>query len=149
MSALAQSSQDTGPSWQYALLLPPWELPISSPCRSIGTPRESTRVARSARDSRARSARTSGSPVGPSTPQFHDRLSSRPSRSLSPFASLCLWSYDHRSRTVKPSWAVTKLIEAAGRRPVASNRSEEPAIRVAKSARVPGLPRQKSRTVSR
>ena len=33
----------------------------------------------------------SGSSVGPSTPQFQLRFSSRPSRLSSPFSSLCLW----------------------------------------------------------
>ena len=39
-----------------------------------------------------RSAMISGSSVGPSTPQFHERLSSVPSRLSSPLASLCLSS---------------------------------------------------------
>ena len=38
----------------------------------------------------ARSRVISGLPVRPSTPQFHDLLSSLPSRPPSPFASLCL-----------------------------------------------------------
>ena len=59
---------------------------------------------------------TSGSSVGPSSPQFHDRLWLSPSRPPSPLASLCLSLYDTRSRSVKPSWAVTKLIDANGLR---------------------------------
>ena len=50
---------------------------------------------------------------------------------------------------VNPSWAVTKLIEARGRRPSASYRSELPVNREANSPRLAGSPRQKSRTVSR
>ena len=59
-----------------------------------------------------------GSSVGPSTPQFHERLCDSPSRLSSPLASLCLSLYETRSRSVKPSWAVTKLIDAVGRRRV-------------------------------
>ena len=43
-----------------------------------------------ARDCRSRSARMAGSVVGPSAPQFQDRLSEVPSRLDSPLASLCL-----------------------------------------------------------
>ena len=50
---------------------------------------------------------------------------------------------------MKPSCAVTKLIEAMGRRLSASYRSDEPVKRAANSPRLPGSPRQKSRTVSR
>ena len=48
----------------------------------------------------------------PSAPQFHDRLWLSPSRLPSRLASLCLSLQDTRSRSVKPSWAVMKLIEA-------------------------------------
>ena len=48
-------------------------------------------VASSVRFNRARSASTSGSPVGPSTPPFQLRLSLVPSWLPSPLASLCLW----------------------------------------------------------
>ena len=58
--------------------------------------------------------------TSPSTPQFHDRLSSVPSRLDSPLAPLCLTSYVTRSRMVKPSCAVTKLTEAIGLRPECS-----------------------------
>ena len=68
---------------------------------------------------RSRSSLTAGSSVSPSTPQFHERLSSEPSRLSSRFASLCLRSYETRSRSVKPSWHVTKLIDADGCRPSA------------------------------
>ena len=67
---------------------------------------------------RSRSALTSGSSVSPSTPQFQERLSSVPSRLPSRFASLCLRSYETRSRSVNPSWQVTKLIDADGMAPV-------------------------------
>ena len=73
------------------------------------------------------------SSVGPSTPEFHERLSSVPSRPSSPFASLCFSLYETRSASVKPSCAVTKLIDADGRRPVASYRSDEPVRRAANS----------------
>ena len=65
----------------------------------------------------ARSASISGSAVSPSTPWFHERLWSEPSRLCSPLASLCLRSYVTRSRNVNPSWAVTKLTDENGRRP--------------------------------
>src|SRR5439155_26476015 len=96
----------------------------------------------------ARSSFTAGSSVGPSTPQFHERLSSVPSRLPSPFASLCFWLYDTRSSSVNPSWAVTKLIDANGRRPSRSYRSAEPPNLDATS-RAAALPRQKSRITSR
>ena len=50
---------------------------------------------------------------------------------------------------VNPSWQVTKLIEATGRRPLVAYRSLDPVSRDAKSGTVDGRPRQKSRTVSR
>ena len=98
---------------------------------------------------RSRSAYTVPSSVGPSTPQFHERLWLSPSAPPSPLASLCFSLYDTRSLRVNPSCAVTKLIEAMGRRPSDSYRSEDPVNREANSARLAGSPRQKSRTVSR
>jgi hypothetical protein len=53
-------------------------------------PNDSSSVASIARDWRARSASTSASAVGPSAPQFQERLSLVPSRLDSPLASLCL-----------------------------------------------------------
>ena len=50
---------------------------------------------------------------------------------------------------MNPSCAVTKLIDAIGRRLSFSYRSEEPVKREANSPRLAGSPRQKSRTVSR
>ncbi len=50
---------------------------------------------------------------------------------------------------MNPSWQVTKLMEATGRRPLVSYRSLDPVSREANSASVYGCPRQKSRTVSR
>src|SRR6266536_2491873 len=102
-------------------------------CRSTGDARRSatsrrtrpSRVTSMLRACRPRSAFTAGSLVSPSTPQFQDRLSSVPSRLPSPFASLCLRWYVVRSRSVNPSWQVTKLIEANGRRPSSAYRSEE------------------------
>ncbi len=79
-------------------------------------PCESSSVARKLRCWRARSSRTAGSRVAPSTPQFQDRLLLSPSRLPSPLASLCLSLYETRSRRVKPSCAVTKLTLARGRR---------------------------------
>jgi hypothetical protein len=63
--------------------------PRSSPASSIGTPCDSSSVASRLRIWRARSASTAGSELGPSTPQFHDRLWLLPSRLSSPLASLC------------------------------------------------------------
>src|SRR5205085_1884360 len=79
-----------------ALLLPSWLRPISSPCNSIGMPCDRNNVARKSRCWRLRSESTLGSSVGPSTPQFHERLSPEPSRLSSPFFSLCLSLYDTR-----------------------------------------------------
>ncbi|CPU66495.1 Uncharacterised protein [Mycobacteroides abscessus] len=55
----------------------------------MGTPCDSSSVAKKFRRWRARSDRTSGSSVGPSAPQFQDRLWLSPSLLSSPFASLC------------------------------------------------------------
>src|SRR5215218_9967800 len=145
----SQFTQDVSLSWQYTLLLPCWLRPSSSPCASIGTPCESSSVVRTLRCWRRRRALTSGSSVGPSTPQFHDRLWLSPSLPPSPFSSLCFSLYDTRSRSVNPSWATTKLIEAMGLRPECSYRSLEPVMRDANSPSVAASPRQKSRTVSR
>ena len=67
--------------------------------------------------------------MGPSTPWFHERLCDSPSLPSSPLASLCLSLYDTRSFKGNPSWAVTKLIDAVGRRVSASYRSELPVKR--------------------
>src|SRR5258707_9420529 len=147
-SHCSQLNHEISLSWHHALLLPPWVRPHSSPPRSIGTPCESSSVVRKFRCWRARSALIDGSSVGPSNSQFHERLSSVPSLLLSPFASLCFSLYETRSRSVKPSCAVMKLIDANGLRPSVSYRSEEPPKREAKS-RSGASPRQKSRIVSR
>src|ERR1017187_4351199 len=89
-SSRDQSNQEISLSWQYALLLPCWVRPISSPPRSSGTPKDNSSVVSIARDWRARSARMARSVLGPSAPQFQDRLSLVPSRLDSPLASLCL-----------------------------------------------------------
>src|SRR5712691_6865053 len=108
-SACSQSNQEISLSWQYALLLPRCVRPISSPPQIIGTPIDSRSVVRKLRCCRERSALILGSSVGPSTPQFHERLSLAPSLLFSLFASLCLSLYETRSRSVNPSCAVTKL----------------------------------------
>jgi hypothetical protein len=69
----------------------------------IGMPAESIVTAKKFLICRVRSFSTATSSVAPSTPQFQLRLSSVPSRLSSPFASLCLRSYDTRSFSVKPS----------------------------------------------
>src|SRR5580693_9528402 len=88
------------------------------------------------------------SSVGPSAPQFHERLSEWPSRLSSPLASLCLSLYETRSLSVKPSWAATKLTLAHGFRPRKLNLSAEAHSRGA-SVFALACPRQKSRTSSR
>jgi len=88
-SSSAQSCQLISLSWQYALLLPRWLRPISSPPEIIGVPCDRSSVAMRLRICRRRSDRMPSSSVGPSTPQFHEALSSVPSRLSSPFASLC------------------------------------------------------------
>src|SRR5262250_1713900 len=87
--ARGQWCQDSSLSWQYALLLPCWVRMASSPARSMGMPWERRRVARKLRIWRSRRAFTTGSSMGPSAPQFHEALSSVPSRLSSPLASLC------------------------------------------------------------
>src|SRR6266508_1572075 len=89
-SECSQSNQEISLSWQYALLLPCWVCPTSSPPQIIGTPIDSSSVQRKLRCCRERSVLMFGSSVGPSAPQFHERLSFAPSLLFSPFASLCL-----------------------------------------------------------
>src|SRR5690348_2965951 len=84
-----QSSQETSLSWQYALLLPFWDLPSSSPPRSIGTPWDRKRVVRKLRCWVARHVSTALLTLSPSAPQFQERLCDSPSALFSPFASLC------------------------------------------------------------
>src|SRR3954471_1068016 len=115
----------------------------------MGTPSERISVAKKLRFFRSRSAMIFGSSVGPSTPQFQLLLSSAPSLLFSPLASLCLWSYDTRSCSVKPSWHVTKLMLAWGRRLLHSYRSLLPLNRVANSGSIPASPFQNLRTQSR
>src|ERR1700749_3847610 len=90
-----------------------------------------------------------GSSVGPSAPQFHDRLLLLPSRLSSPLASLCLSLYDTRSCRVKPSCAVTKLMLAHGLRPLPPYRPVDPVRRGANSPISPPSPFQHARIVSR
>ena len=66
---------------------------------------------------RSRNASTPGSSLGPSTPQFHDMLSSTPSLFPSPFSRLCFSLYDTVSFSVKPSWQLMKLMLLIGRCP--------------------------------
>src|SRR5659263_488444 len=132
-SSRSESTQPIPSSLQCPLFLPPWVRPISSPWAIIGTPCDRSRVVRKLRSCRQRRAVITASSVGPSTPQFHDRLWPSPSALPSSLASLCLSLYETRSVSVKPSCAVTKLIEAIGLRPVCSYRSEEPESRLANS----------------
>src|SRR5581483_9795697 len=148
LSASSQRNHESSLSWHHALLLPCCVRPISSPPRSIGTPCDRSSVVKKLRCWRARNALISGSSVSPSAPWFQERLSSVPSLLSSPFASLCLSLYETRSRNVKPSCAVTKLIDANGLRPSDWYRSDEPVKRCAKSGPF-ASPRQKSRIVSR
>ncbi len=89
-SAFSQSSQDISLSWQYALLLPPWVWPISSPPSSIGQPWERSSGGEQVAPLPVAERDHPASSVSPSTPWFQERLSSVPSRLSSPFASLCL-----------------------------------------------------------
>jgi hypothetical protein len=90
----------------------------------------------------SRSLRISGSSVGPSAPQFHDRLLSVPSRFSSPLASLCFSLYDTRSFSVKPSCAVMKFTLAHEPRWLWPKRSAEPVRRCANSPMSPPSPFQ-------
>src|ERR1700689_1687124 len=151
-STTDQSTQEISLSWQYALLLPCWVRPSSSPPSSMGTPKDSSKVVSIARVRCARSAVMAASVVGPSAPEFHDRLSLAPSRLDSPLASLCwLWE-DTRSAIGKPSCTVIGFTEAVGLRrslPSPPYRSDDPAKRVANSPRPIFWLRQKSRMLSR
>src|SRR5665213_375692 len=89
-SAKSQRIQLISLFWQYALLLPFCVRANSSPANIIGVPCEKSRVESKLRIWRSRNVLISLSSVGPSTPQFHDRLSLLPSSLASPFASLCL-----------------------------------------------------------
>src|SRR5262249_31457810 len=104
--------------------------------------------ARKLRSCRSRNPLISTSLLGPSTPQFQERLSELPSRFSSPFASLCFSLYVTRSFSVYPSCAVMKLTHADGFRPRRSNRSGDATKRVERAAGF-AWPLQKSRTVSR
>ncbi len=101
-------------------MFPACVFPSSSPAAIIGTPWDSSSVERRFRIWRSRSVSTVASSVCPSTPQFQEWLSSAPSRFSSPLASLCLCSYETRSRSVNPSCAVTKFTDAKIFRPAAS-----------------------------
>ena len=108
VAARFQSTQEIGSSWQYALLLPYWVRPNSSPPNSIGVPAETKSVVSRLRWERWRSpaivvsckmvkgVRALGwvaeAARVPSTPWFHDLLSFEPSRLPSRFAILCLRS---------------------------------------------------------
>src|SRR6056297_972925 len=116
LSAPSQSVHEISLSWQYALLFPCWVLEISSPESNMGTPWERNRVRRKFRFCLFLHSCTIGSSLGPSSPQFQERLSLIPSRLFSPFASLCLSLYDTKSFRVKPSCTVIKLMLATGLR---------------------------------
>ena len=103
-------------SCPYQLLFPLLVCRASSPDSSMGVPRDSSSSTMALRAWRSRSDTTPASPVSPSAPQFHEKLSLVPSRPPSPFASLRLVEYDTRSQREKPSCAVTKLMLWQGRR---------------------------------
>src|SRR3989304_954766 len=107
-SARDQSNQLMGLSWQYALWGPP------PPPRIIGAPAPRRRPAAMFFACPPRSASQSGSSVSPSAPQFHEALSSVPSRFPSRFASLCFPLWETRSHRVNPSWQVTELTLSQG-----------------------------------
>ena len=69
---------------------------------------------------RPRISSTSGLSVGPSAPEFQERLWLSPSAPPSPLASLCLSLYETRSLRESSSWAVTKFTLAEGWRPSSS-----------------------------
>src|SRR5690349_21542056 len=141
-SSQYQSCQLISLSWQYALLLPFWVRPTSSPAVIIGTPWERSSVPRKLRFCCSRSLLISGSSVGPSAPWFHDTLLSLPSRLSSPLASLCFSLYETRSFSVKPSCAVMKFTLAHGPRSLRPKRSCEPVRRRANSPMSPPSPFQ-------
>ena len=120
-------------------------------CCPAGCGRARRRARSSARPGRAaawrgscaagapRSALIAGSSVGPSTPQFQDRLWLSPSLLPSPLASLCFSLYETRSCSVKPSCAVTKLTLAIGRAAgvlVQVRRARQPAGELAERRRL-------------
>src|SRR5580765_272913 len=145
----SQSNQLIALSWQYALLLPCCVRANSSPPRIIGVP-----DANSSRHTRfficwRRSARTHGSSLGPSTPQFHELLSLLPSLLFSWFCSLCFWLYETRSFSVNPSWHVTKFTLLYAERPSSPYISADPVSRQPKSDSWPASLLAKRLTVSR
>src|SRR5437764_1158519 len=88
-SASCQLIHEISLSWQYALLLPFCVLLNSSPATSIGTPCDKKSVVSKFLFCLALSISISGFSVGPSSPQFHERLWFSPSWLFSLFASLC------------------------------------------------------------
>mmetsp|Transcript_70290 Transcript_70290/g.218005 ORF Transcript_70290/g.218005 Transcript_70290/m.218005 type:complete len:201 (+) Transcript_70290:523-1125(+) len=134
-------------SWHQPLLHPFWLRPYSSPKTSMGVPALSKSATRKFRICFSRRCLILPSPVCPSAPQFQELLWSSPL--FSPLQSLCFELYDTRSRSVKPSWAVMKLMEWKGPRPLCWKRSALPQMRVAKSPFVPSSPLMKLRATSR
>mmetsp|Transcript_23387 Transcript_23387/g.37585 ORF Transcript_23387/g.37585 Transcript_23387/m.37585 type:complete len:201 (-) Transcript_23387:1331-1933(-) len=149
LSSLSQSFQENQlmASWHQPLLHPPWLRPYSSPKTNMGVPALRKRATREFRICFSRRCRMCASPVSPSTPQFQELLWSSPL--FSPLQVFFLLSYDTKSLRVKPSWAVMKLMEWNGPRPLCWKRSELPQTLVAKSPFTPPSPLMKRRTVSR
>mmetsp|Transcript_106561 Transcript_106561/g.301442 ORF Transcript_106561/g.301442 Transcript_106561/m.301442 type:complete len:201 (-) Transcript_106561:1265-1867(-) len=133
-------------SWHHPLLQPSCVRPYSSPKLSMGVPTLRNSATRKFFICRARRCWMAPSLVWPSTPQFHEMLWSSPL--FSPLQALCLPLYETRSRRVKPSCAVTKLMEWKGLRPLCLKRSELPHSRVANSPFMPASPFMNDRTVS-
>ena len=129
-SSRSHCSQLSSSSMQYALLLPFWLRPNSSPALIIGIPADSSSVPSRFRMALRREVTMSGRAVGPSTPWLKEWLSSVPSRLFSPLARLCFWLYVVRSARVKPSCAVTKFTLARGPR-CCEKTWAEPASRLA------------------
>ena len=89
---------------------------ILSPIRIMGTPPDRPSAGRWRCACRPRRARMAGSSVGPSAPQFQLLLSLVLPRLSSPLARLRFRNRTPKSLRVKPSWQVTKLIDAVGPR---------------------------------
>ncbi len=119
-STLSQSIHVSSLSCAYPVVVAALRASESSPCYSIGTAlrEQEGRDEVALMPSRA----ASGSRGCPSV---LDAVVARPVvvgavAASSPLASLCFCSYETRSRSVKPSCAVTKLTDATGRRPECS-----------------------------
>src|SRR5260370_7940838 len=94
---------------------------MASPAYSIGTPWDSSSMARKFRFCLARRAWILESALGPSAPQFQLGLLLLPSRFSSPLTSLCFSLYLTRPSRGKPPGPAIKLLLPYTRPPLSSH----------------------------